>query len=572
MQAQVLLRGATRNDGVRDIFEMTCRYTVPNHRLNALLVFTLTAIFYVYTLLPSLAWGDGVKLQSEAIAGESFVLAEMTPVEFSPDPFIFSKVGVAAWDHPLYIVLGHLLVRSFPFVDSLWIVNFISAIFGAASIAFLFLITYRLTHSLLAACYASFSLAVSHTFWWHSSTPEVYTLFTFLLLTSFRLFDQFERTHKSNFLVGSAFFLGLAGSTHILAFLVLPALGLYYLLSKSYPNFHISNWKKLTFPTLGFFTGFFLYIIQFIRMSANFPLHEIMGPVVGSTFLSQLGTFSPILLGESLLSYLFFLTVQFGPIGLILGVLGIRKVFNDQDLSLRKNVSFFIVFALFGIFYRVTDQFTFFIASYLFWAMLMAIGAKYVFQLIPEKRRLLFAVVLGLLLLITPLFYSSLPRLTEKIGLNDASIGIPKIGVGIRNGLAYYINPNKRGDDQAYDFGEQTISSLAPNAIVIAEWYTDTDEYFILRYFAKVQNVRQDVIILGWPTHDPFTFDSQLVLQVIEESFPERPVYLASLSERFYGASTLIEKYCIVAENNLYRLYQKESASLQCLGKDSLTE
>jgi hypothetical protein len=76
-------------------------------KLTAIFVFVLTISFYIYTLLPSLAWGDGVKLQSEAISGESFVLAEMTGDEFTPDPFIFSRVGVAAWDHPLYIVLGH---------------------------------------------------------------------------------------------------------------------------------------------------------------------------------------------------------------------------------------------------------------------------------------------------------------------------------------------------------------------------------------------------------------------------------------------------------------------------------
>jgi hypothetical protein len=63
-------------------------------------------------------------------------------------------------------------------------------------------------------------------------------------------------------------------------------------------------------------------------------------------------------------------------------MLGFRKVFKQTDLSLRKIVSLFIVFALFGIFYRVTDQFTFFIASYVFWAMLMGIGSHYAFELI----------------------------------------------------------------------------------------------------------------------------------------------------------------------------------------------
>jgi hypothetical protein len=301
------------------------------NRLPAFLVFVLTAIFYIFTLLPSLAWGDGTKLQSEAISGESFVLAEMTREEFSPDPFIFSKVGVAAWDHPLYIILGHLLVQTFPLIDSLWLVNLISALFGAASVALVYILCYRFTDSILASCYAAFSLAVSHTFWWHSSTPEVYTLFVFLLLVSLYFFDQFERTGRYSFLFVSGLFLGLAASNHILAILAIPALVLYYFLSKGYRHFDISQLRKLIFPSLGFLSGFILYIIQFARMAGNFPLNEIMGPVVGSTFLSQLSMMNPVSIRKSLLTYLVLLTVQFSPVGVILGLVGIRRVFQNTD-------------------------------------------------------------------------------------------------------------------------------------------------------------------------------------------------------------------------------------------------
>jgi len=185
---------------------------------------------------------------------------------------------------------------------------------------------------------------------------------------------------------------------------------------------------------------------------------------------------------------------------------------------------------------------------------------------------LLLPVVLGLLLLATPFFYTALPNLAERVGLNDDSIGIPEIGVGIRDGLAYYMNPNKRGDTNAYDFGSQTLAHLEPDSIVIAEWYTDTDEYFILRYFTRVQGYRSDVTVLGWPTQDPFSFDSQIVLDVIEDSFAEHPIYLASLSDKFYASSKLMEIFCIVPENNLYRLYPRRNNGLQCLEKESVTE
>ncbi len=90
--------------------------------------------------------------------------------------------------------------------------------------------------------------------------------------------------------------------------------------------------------------------------------------------------------------------------------------------------------------------------------------------------------------------------------------------------------------------------------------------------YLKIKKMRSDVYVVGWENQDPFSFDSQLALGVIEDSFPEHPVYLASLSNKFYAASKLVEMYCIAPENNLYRLYQKGENNLQCLGSDSVTE
>jgi len=536
-----------------------------------LLIFTLTISFYIYTLAPSLAWGDGTKLQGDVIAGESFILTEMPREQFNPDPYIFSKVGVAAWDHPLYIIFGHLVTAAFPFVDSLWLVNFISALFGAASISLIFHFCYRYTNSLLASLYASLSLAVSHTFWWHSSSPEVYTMFAFLLLVSIYFYERFETTNKFSFLGYSAFFLGLAASNHLMAFLALPALALFYFFTGAYRQFSISSLRKLYVSILGFLAGFMVYIIQFVRVWRSIPLSGLLGPVIGTAFVSNL-KITPASLGISLVSYFFFLMSQFGPVGIIFGGLGIRQANRLDDPRARKVIALWIVYTIFGIFYMVTDQFAFFLSSHVFWAILMGIGSDYALRLLPLKKRILPWGFLAALLVATPFLYNHAPTLLGNNGINDASIGIPEVGVGVRNGLAYYINPHKRGDFNAYNFGYETTSHLPKNSIVIAEWYTDTDEYFVLRYFTKVKAIRTDVSVLGWPTQDPFYFDPQLVLDVIEESFPEHPVYLSSLSERFYSASRLIETYCIVPENNLYRLSSKTGNNLQCLTGEAVTE
>jgi len=534
-------------------------------KILSLSVFIVTTAFYMYSLSPSLSWGDGVRLQSEVISGESIILAEMPADVFSPDSYIFAKVGVTAWDHPLYIVIGHLLVRAIPSVNPLWLVNLISAIFGAASIALIFHLSYRFTNSLLASSYTASALAVSHTFWWHSSTPEVYTLFTFLLLVSYSFFDQFEKENKTSHLFLAAFFLGLAASNHILAFLAFPALGLYFVLSR---NIHLRklNWRTYIIPLLGLPLGFSLYIVQFIRITRSFPINDIVGPIVGSTFLSGL-SLSPLVLGGSFLKYLFFLLLQFGLPGIILGVIGIRKGFENNKI-----ISFFIVYMLFGVFYSVSDQFAFFLTSYVFFAILIGIGLNQLLTILDKKPRFILTFILFLSIILTPPFYHSLPTLANKFGVDDTFLAIPKVGTGIRNGLAYYIDPYKRGDYDAYEFGIETLINIPSNSIVIAEWYTDTDEYFILRYFNTVEDIRPDVTVLGWMTVAPASFDPHLVLDVVEESFSQHPVYLASLSERFYASSKLIEMYCIVPESNLYRIYLKGDGILQCLGVDSITE
>jgi hypothetical protein len=528
-------------------------------RLGTLTVFAMSLAFYLYTLQPSLSWGDGTRLQREAITGESFILAELVDVPFAPDPFPFARLGVAAWDHPLYVIIGHALVELLPGVSSLWLVNLISALFGAGAVALLFWLCYTHTRSLVASLYAALALAVSHTFWFHSSTPEVYTLFAVLLLLSLSLYTRFERTGSYPALAESLFVLGLGGSNHLLAFLAVPAAVLYHFISGGFKPQHWRrpNLRWILLCGLAFVAGFAPYLIQLARMLRTFPLTQVSGPVVGSTFLQGLlGTPLPELL-SSLPMYLIFLIYQFGPVGLAAGVYGFWKGKASSPELWRTMIAFYAVYALFGMAYHVSDQFAFFLGSHLFWAMAMGFGvAHFARGRQPTGQRWL-AVALALAVVVMPPFYGAMPRLARSVGVTDDSFGIPQIGVGVRDGLEYYLNPNNHGDDGAYRFGTETLDSLPHGAVVITQWYTDTDEYFILRYLATVEGMRPDVEIVGWPHEELIEFDSAIALAKIESDLRRgRPVYLASLSERYYQASTLVERYCIVPEGSLYRIHQ----------------
>ncbi len=549
--------------------------------------FVAALAFYVFTLQPSLAWGDGVRLQREAITGESYILAEMVQADFAPDPFPFARVGVAAWDHPLYIILTHLAVRALPAVPSLWLVNLASAVFAALTVLFVGLLIHDHTRSLPAGLLSAASLAVSHTFWFHAVTPEVYSLVSCLLVLAAWAWLRSGGPRGRAWLVLAAVAFGLAASTHLLALLALPALAIYYVLARlpqrpapapvgsQAPSAMVAEpptgparwgWHSFAFASLGFLLGFAPYLIQLLRMLRTFTLSEVMGPVTGATFFSNLAGSALSTLPLSTLTLALFLVLQFSPLGAALGVIGLWRGGRVSPALWRLAGAGFAVFGLFGVLYRVADQFAFFQPAYLFFTLLLGLGLAESLSRWPRHRaRLLLATALATAAL--PVVYALAPRLANAAGLGDDALGIPVVGTGVRNGLAYYVNPNKRGDFSPDRFGLETLAALPPNALVLAQWYTDTDEYYILRYLVAVEGRRPDVVIEGWPTVDAFTFDSALAVQLVADSISTRPVYLASLSEDFYAFSTLAARYCIVEEGTLYRILPEQGDQPACLGR-----
>lgn len=545
-------------------------------RLVPLLLFVSLLAFYAFTLQPSLAWGDGIRLQREVISAESFILAEMVEVSFAPDPYPFARLGVAAWDHPLYVMVGHTLVRWLPGAEPLWLVNALSALFGAGAAALLYQWLAGRTASKMAAAFAALALGVSHTFWWHATTPEVYTLFAFLQLCTIFLYDLYQREGRKAALYGAALTLGLGAANHLLALLLLPAAVLYWLLPAPLERMkgigerlrgggpRLPDDGKLWLGAgLFFLLGFSPYLLQFLRMMRTFPPAQVLGPAVGETFLSGSLATTPAALAESAVAYVTFLVYQFNPAGVALGVYGWWAGRRSFPTLWRQAAGLYVVYAAFGVVYAVSDQFAFFLPAHVFWAAAMGMGAARLLARVraaSRAKRRWAAGGLALLVVVMPPFYGAAPELLRGAGVTEEGFGIPQIGTGVRDGLDYYLNPNRRGDRTAYTFGRETLAALPPEAVVIAEWYTDTDEYFVFRYFAAIEGMRPDVKVVGWPTVDPFAFDPALVAERVAAESGRRPVYLASLSEEFYGASTLAERYCIVEEHHLYRVYAREEA------------
>ncbi len=531
------------------------------HRVTAVALFAAFLALYLTTLQPGLSWGDGIKIQQEAITGESFVFSEMAPSRFAPDPLPFAKLGVAAWDHPLYVMLVYGLTRLVAESNRLWVVNAWSALTGSACVAMLFSLCYLHTKQIAGSLLGALFLGLSHTFWFHSVTPEVYGTYSLFVLVNIYFYSLYETSHNRIDLAISALALGLAISTHLLAVLLLPVYGVILFISR---RRHGQTWLRantLAVVAIGGLVGCLPFLLQLIRMLRSFSLAEIVSASSGGNFTTGMASIATLLsLPTSLASYVGLLLYQFGPIGVVLGAIGfLRGRHVSAGLHL-KGVALYLVYVSFGLYYRVVEQFAHFQNANIAWAILIASGfGSLTLGKSSRSGRSLSLLALASVV-IMPVVYSFAPAFFRSMAFDEGAFGIPNVGTTQRDGLTFYLNPPKPSERFAEEFGQSLLRDLPSDAVVLAQWWEDTDEYLILRYYQEVMGARSDIKLLGWATLYPDQFDVALATAEIRAAINSRPVYLASYSDRYYGVEALQRDFCITPEHNLYRVYPRAEA------------
>ena len=143
----------------------------------AVLAFIISLAVYIKTLAPTVTWGDSGELITAAYT-----------------------LGVAhPSGYPTYTLLGKLFTF-IPFGSIAWRVNFMSAIFAAFGILFLYLVLYKMTNSKRGSFIATLVFAFSSTFWSQAVLAEVYTLHIFFLTLNIFLLLLWKETKNIKWL------------------------------------------------------------------------------------------------------------------------------------------------------------------------------------------------------------------------------------------------------------------------------------------------------------------------------------------------------------------------------------
>jgi hypothetical protein len=331
------------------------------------------------------------------------------------------------------------------------------------------------TRNYLTAVSAGLILAFSRTYWFQSTSVEVYSLqvFLFCLLIFFLIKaflyegDASDLKFKNPWL-WFAFFLALGFSNHMTTLLILPGAAYLYFLKF---RFSKKSFKSIL-PMLGIFFPvlILLYLYLPIRASQSpainwgnpVDLERFMRHITGKQY--QVWLFSSGAAAKKQLGYFFISLLSEFNVSLFIVIAGIVAVFSESRRIFIFLSICFLSTVLYSINYDINDIDSYFLLAYI---------------------SISFFALFGVMKLSSFL----------KMGKNIYMISVLIIELFII--VQVYVNFSKVNQSYTYDFEDYTkalIGSTTKNAVIFSyQW-----DYFISAsyYFQNVENFRKDAVII----------------------------------------------------------------------------
>jgi hypothetical protein len=498
------------------------------------LVFIAAAVLYIATCAPGVVWQDSGLIQYRIWHND-----------------IEGRLGLAL-SHPLYYLIA-IAAKYVPFGEFAYRINVLTAVISALAVANLFLLLRLWLGENFAALLGAVTLALSHTFWRHSTIPETYGLAVALLLFELIVLLQYAKTSRIGYLYLLALINGLAIANHMLAsiaFICYLALAMFLLVKKQIKLQHLAIMALL------WLAGALPYeylIVKNILNSGDFWA-TLASAAFGARW--QHDVFNMTLTGQIVKENLMYIFLNFPTPNLVLAFVGIFVLYKISPKRWFANVLavLLILYFAFAFRYTVPDRYAFFIPFYCLVSLLIGLGA-YMCRghLARDSRagrpRHEIGFLLAAFCLIPIPFYFAAPRITQKL---DIQVGSGR-KIEYRDNAKYFLWPWRTGDTSAERFAAQALLSVEPPAIIVADATTAPP----LLYAQDVQKIRsgEDIKIIssiGNSQNSP-----ELNRQTIETLLLERNVYVVS-PIKGYCPDFLLDRYDFEQKGILWKVVEKK--------------
>ncbi len=483
-------------------------------RLLPIILGIIVFFFYVFTLAPTVLWGDSAKLAQ-------FVHEH--------------QLSIQPEYHPLHTLIG-MLFSVLPGEDLAFKLNLMSALFGALTIVFVYLIILRLTHSVIGATAGAVSLAVSHVFWHLSVITETYTFFCFLLAGVILCMLKWDNTEKEGFLFAACFLVGISISLNYLMPFFLPAFIYFYF---SHSRNRSNLFKKLAPAFIAFVIG----LIAWIAVAFMSDLESLVNLWHGGAFSRYYRSIGK--LTTEIVRYPLYLAYQFPFIAFPVGLLGAWHNWRTNRRQFQFLLILFVCDVLFACGYMRQKQFYLLLPSFIVFAAWIGVGfSSFYFWL--HTRSLHVKTIAGVLacsLVVMPnVLYYSIPKIAD--GFQRDFVGARTLPY--RDNSRFFLLPDKHNEYGAKRYAEEAFAIVEPDSIIIA----DFTPIAVLRYFQNVLGVRKDV----WLKLVDF---EPLDVSFVDKYIMERSIYLADDLEPDYNISGLKVKYNLTSIGPILKITPK---------------
>ena len=489
-------------------------------------VFLFSFAFYVFTLAPTVIWGDN--------AGDALTAIKM-------------HLTVSADSHPLFIILGHLF-SYLPF-EPAYSLNLLSAVTSSLAVLIVYLIVREMTGSMASAIIGAITLCVSHAFWLHAVIGRIYGLNAFFVTVLVLILLKWRKEPTNNrFLYLAAFLFGLGLCNHIV--MAFTFIGFLFLILMTNPRM-LSKLKVLLITVCSFLAGSSLLIyLYYQNLMKGRTASMLINITTGYHYKKNMVVISHGLFRDISMyfSYLFY---QFPVIGFSLIFIGIVALFRKDRivaifllLLIGVNAFFFLSF---GPGTERTTKYTFYISDYAVFSILIGYGSMTFINYLKNKGYSLIklsSIGMALIILLPLLLYNITPYASKSLEIDLLHART----LPYRDNETYFLNPSKRGYTGAARYAEEALNTASLDSIIIA----DFTPYTVLKYFQQVRGIRNDISVI-----DSGDNRENTTQKVVSNYYGKRDIYLASMEKGYYKIGRLKNEYDFVPEGVLYKVVRK---------------